>query len=111
MSTPIFIRNDNDFRVKGFRDTRTGDYLNAATTATWELNPAKKATSPTAVSSGSMTYVAGSNGEYVGGIDDAVVLTEGTTYWLNVVLVQDGIRLDIEIPVVAQLRSGSTPRG
>lgn len=109
----LFIRNDNDFRVKGFRDSRaaSGVYLNAASTATWELNPAKKATSPVAISSGTLTYVTGSNGEYVGGIDDAVVLVEGTEYWLNIVLVEGGVRLDIEEPFTAVRRTGKSPGG
>lgn len=111
MSGKLLIRNDCDFQVKGFRDSRAaaGTYLNAATTATWELNPAKKATAPIATSSGTLTYVASSNGDYVGGIDDAVVLVEGTEYWLNVVLVQGGVRLDIEEAFTAARRTGRTP--
>lgn len=95
-----------DFRVKGFRDSRAarGTYLNAATTATWELNPAKKSTSPVATASGTMTYVTGSKGEYVGGLDDATVLVEGTQYWLNVVLVEGGVRFDKEQPYTAARR-------
>lgn len=111
MSGILLIRNDNDFRIRGFRDSRaaSGVYLNAATTATWELNPAKKATAPVAVASGTMTYVTGSNGEYVGGIDDSVVLVEGTEYWLNVVLAEGGVRLDCEEPLTAQRRTGRSP--
>ena len=109
----LHIRNDIDFRVKGFRDSRAaaGVYLNAATTATWEINPAKKSTSPTATASGTLTYVTGSNGEYVGGADDSVALIEGTEYWVNIVLVEGGVRLDIEEPLTAGRRLGRTPTG
>lgn len=114
MSGQILIRNDNDFRVRGFRDTRitplTDSYLNAATTATWELRTAK---SPggSQVSSGTLSYVTGSNGEYVGGIDDAVSLTEGTEYWLHIVLAQGGVQGDWEVPLTAARRIGNSPAG
>ena len=114
MAGQIFIRNDNDFRIRGFRDSRTtplsSSYLNAATTATWELRTAK---SPggSQVSSGTMVYVTASNGEYVGGIDDAISLTEGTEYWLHIILVQGGVKGDWEVPLTACRRTGNNPGG
>lgn len=108
----LLINNDNDFRVRGFRDTRTtpisSSYLNAATTATWELRTAADG-GGTQTSSGTMTYVTGSNGEYIGGIDDAVSLVAGTTYWLTVILVQGGVKFYINEDFVGARRTGKTP--
>lgn len=107
---PLFIRNDCDFRVRGFRDSRAarGTYLNAATTATWEV---RTAASPggSQVSSGTLTYVTASNGEYVGGMDDSVSLTAGTEYWVHIILVEGGVRFDYEDSFVAVGRKGKTP--
>ena len=106
MSGTIYIRNDTDIRIQGFRDSRAaaGVYLNAADIHTWELR-----TSPdgggSLVSSGNMAYVTGSNGEYVGGLDDSIVLTVGTTYWVHVILVELGVRGDWEDSFVARRRS------
>lgn len=110
MADTILIRNDHDFRIKGFRDTRAaaGTYLNAATTATWAITTAKNG-GGTAVSNGTMEYVTDSNGEYVGGVDDAVSLTEGTEYWLQIILIQGGVRGDWNIPFTAVRRTGKTP--
>lgn len=108
----ILVGNDYDWRIKGYRDSRItpieDSYLNAATTATWELRTAADG-GGSQVSNGSMTYVTGSNGEYVGGIDDAVVLTPGTTYWLTIILVQGGVKLYINRPIEAVRRTGNTP--
>jgi hypothetical protein len=109
MSGQIQIRNDADFRIRGFKDKRTGSYLNAAT-GTWELRTAKY-NGGSQVSTGSMAYVSSSNGEYVGGIDNAISLTEGTTYWLHVTLAEGGVVGDWEIPVVAARRTGLNPIG
>jgi diacylglycerol kinase family enzyme len=108
-STTIQIRNDVDVVVRGLKDRRTKEFLNAAT-GTWELRTAKVG-SGAQVSSGVMGYVSDSNGEYAGGIDNALTLTEGTTYWLHVELDEGGVVFDAEIPVVAVRRIGVRPNG
>lgn len=112
MSGQLFVNSDNDFRIKGFRDSRAaaGIYLNAATTKTWEVRTAADG-GGTEVSSGSMEYVDSSNGEYVGGMDDSIELTVDTTYWLTVVLVEGGVRGQWDVPLVATRRTGRNPRG
>lgn len=109
MSLEIQVRNDTDVVLRGFRDRRaaSGVYLNAAT-GTWEIRTAK---SPggTQVATGDLEYVTGSNGEYVGGIDDAVSLTEGITYWLHVVIAEGGVQADVERPFTATRRLGTSP--
>lgn len=108
----LLIRNDNDFRIVGFRDTRNPDktvFLNAATTATWELRTLR---SPggTQVATGTMEYVTGSNGEYVGGLASSVELEENDEYWLHIVLVEGDVNLDIEDSFTAQRRIGRSLR-
>lgn len=108
----ILVGNDFDFIIRGFRDTRItpieDSFLNAATTATWELRTAADG-GGTQASSGSMTYVTGSNGDYIGGLDDAVSLTVGNVYWLTVILVQGGLKGYWNMSYVAARRTGKTP--
>ena len=110
---PLPIRNDIDFHIYGFRDSRaaSGSYLNAATTKTWEIRSNTVANSGAIVTSGTLEYVTGSNGEYVGGPDDAAALVEGTTYWGHIVLDQGGVHLDIEWPIPGARRLGTSPNG
>lgn len=105
MSGQLFVRNDTDIVIAGFQDRRASPttYLNAAT-GTWEIRTAKFPNG-SQVATGSMEYVTGSNGEYVGGIDDAVSLTEGTTYWIHVTLDEGGVHGDWEDSFEAVLRS------
>lgn len=111
-SYQFLVGNDNDFRVRGFRDSRVtpleDSYLNAATTYTWEIHTAVDQ-GGTLVSSGSMDYVTGSNGDYVGGADDAVTLTPGTEYWVTIILVQGGVKLKINDSFTAVRRTGRSP--
>ena len=107
MSDELLVGNDNSIRVRGLKNTDTGSYMNACTTATWELRTAADG-GGTQVSSGSMAYVAASNGEWLGGIDDAVSLTVGTEYWLTVVLVESGARYYVNRPFTAVRRRGKT---
>lgn len=110
----LLLRNSNRVKIKGFRDPDAdeGEYLNAATTRTWEVRTAK---SPggSAVASGNLTYVTGSNGVYSAVITPAAIaaLVEGTDYWLHLVLEEGGVQGDWEIPVTAQRRLGTRPTG
>jgi hypothetical protein len=108
----ILLGNPNDFRVKGFRDSRAakGVYLNAATTATWDIRTLAGIAGGTSITSGTLTYVTSSNGEYVGGPSDTDIstLVEGTTYWVNILLVQGLVRVYANFSVVAVRRLGSS---
>lgn len=110
----IPVGNGFDFRVRGFRDSRVnplgGTYLNAATTHTWELRTAADG-GGTQVATGSLTYVAGSNGEYVGGpdgtTDGSQTMVVGTVYWVTIVLVQGSVPFSANFAVEAVRRTGS----
>lgn len=104
----IYIRNDNDIYLKGLKDSRPGGgYLNAATVA-YDLRTAKYPSGSSAAT-GTLTYVAGSNGCYVGGIDKSISLTEGTEYWLRITSDEGGVEGDWEEPVTAIRRIGRLP--
>ncbi len=106
----LLMNNPNDFRIKGFRDSRAarGTYLNAATTATWDIRTLAGIAGGTSLASGTLTYVTSSNGEYVGGPShtDISSAVEGTTYYLNILLVEGNVRLYLNPQIVAVRRLG-----
>lgn len=77
----IYIGNDTDLKATGMQDENSGTYLNSLTIS-WSLVDG----SGTQVSggSGTLAYVAASNGNYFGVMDAAVtsLLTLGATYTL-----------------------------
>ncbi len=112
MPYKFLIGNDNDFIIRGFRNSRVkpieSSYLNAATTNTWAIHTAADQ-GGSLVGSGDMEYIAASNGDYVGGANDDLVLIHGTEYWVTVILVQDGIKLKINERFTAYRRTGLSP--
>lgn len=84
----IYIAADNEVFLEGME--ADGTELNAGT-ATWSL---KDATTGTEVTSGngSLTYVASSDGDYVGVIPSSVTedLVEGRLYWIDITFAEDG---------------------
>ena len=113
MSGELKVGQPNDFHVYGFHDIRRTDrttFLNAATTATWAIHTAADQ-GGSSVASGSMTYVASSNGEYVGGPDASVSLTAGTEYWITIVLIEGSVKWSVNAPYTAVRRTGKTPGG
>jgi len=85
--TPIWFDADNDVTWTGAY--AGGAYLNTAT-VTWSLKA--QDSGETELGTGTCTYVAASNGNYLGTIDEDTTdgLTENTKYWLDVTLVQGG---------------------
>lgn len=81
----LFIGADVTITLTGM--SGGGSYLNAAT-ATWTLAD----NSGTTVTTGSLSYVSASNGNYSGVIDAATTgtLTEGAVYTLTVTFAQSG---------------------
>lgn len=112
----ILALNPFDFRVKGFRDNRIkplgASYLNAATTSTWEIRTAE-GTGGTQIASGSLDYVAGTNGEYVGGPngtdDGSEDMVVGTSYWVTLILIQGAVKFHVNLPFETVRRTGSSP--
>lgn len=85
----LFIGCDATVKYEGARDAVSGSYLNSLTVA-YELQelPAAGSVDGTVVSggTGSLAYVAASDGNYRGVIDGAVtaLLDEGTTYQVKI---------------------------
>ena len=79
----LFIGCDENVSYAGASDAITGTYLNTGT-CTYSLQTV--ATPPVVIDSGTLSYVAASNGNYLGIIDAAITgaLTNGQTY--NVVV-------------------------
>lgn len=85
MSTPVYIGCDFNARYRGAQDAVSLAYLNTGT-CTYSL----QSLDGTILDSGSLAYVAASNGDYLGVIDAAVtaLLTVGASYKLVITFVQ-----------------------
>ena len=84
----IYLDCDFDVYAQELYKPSTGDYLDAAT-VTWTLYQSDKTT---VVSTGSLSYTTGSNGDYLGVIPATVTtgLTVGSTYYVKVVAAESG---------------------
>lgn len=73
MPEPIYLKTDHDVTITGFRVRSSGAYLNAAT-ATYVVknHQGNQITGGT----GSLSYVASSNGNYLGVIESTVLVTD-----------------------------------
>lgn len=113
---PLYIGNTNQFLVRGFRDPlvtpKSSSYLNAASTATWDLRTAANG-GGTSVASGSLTYLTDSQGTYYFRIPAGTALTLNTLYYVSVILAQtslgDTVQFSAEQELTALLRRGHTP--
>lgn len=85
----LFIGCDNDVGYDGARIRATGTYMNSGT-CTWSL----QTTAGEVVATGSLSYVTGSSGNYLGVIDAAVSagLTDGRQYRLLIAFEQGGYK-------------------
>lgn len=86
MATPaqtLYINADNLIRYDRARLASTDAYVNAGT-STWTLRDAALAS----LATGSLAYVASTNGRWHGAIDktDTDTLTEGETYYVDITL-------------------------
>jgi len=90
MSIPtLYISEDNRFRITGLKDVEEDEYVNNAT-GTWEVQTRTGGSIEGA--SGDMTYLTGTNGNYVGYMDSAVaaLLTEVGRYRVIISMTSDG---------------------
>ena len=80
-ASAIHIGADENVTLTGM--TGGGAYLNSASVATWSL---KLASTGAEVASGNLSYVASSNGNYLGVIPSSVTatLTEDARYWIDI---------------------------
>lgn len=83
----LWIGNDLTVVVTGLRKADTGAYMNAATVA-YEI----ARSDGSVVGSGSLGYLAGSDGDYRGPIESTVtaLVKNGNSYVLTVTASQDG---------------------
>lgn len=83
MLATLLIGNDHIVELAGLHDEISGSYLNAAT-----VTARLKTVAGVEVAGESwpitLTYVTGSNGNYRGTIEDAVVLESGKSYMLEI---------------------------
>jgi hypothetical protein len=110
---PIFVGSDNAIWLKGLRaDDALDTYINDAT-VTFSLHTTQAAavagTGAIADTSGTASYITGSNGEYRGILDDAatVGLTVGTKYFLRIHVDAGSGRKDLRVlEYTARARGG-----
>jgi hypothetical protein len=84
----IWIDNDNNIRLKELTLDDTGNYINTATVSV-TLTTVAGSQVPGMSWPHPMSYVAGSNGTYLGVLEETLVMTKGATY-IAVVDVTDG---------------------
>lgn len=83
----LYVDNDNTILLEDLYDTVAADFIDDAT-VTWVLTDTAGAT----VASGSLTYVATTDGTYRGNIEEDEDLTAGAVYELTVTAAASGDR-------------------
>lgn len=104
MSQPTLgIGCDENLKYSGAQDAESAAYLNTGT-CTYTLQT--QATPPVVLDSGTLSYVAASNGEYLGIIDAAVtaLLTAGAFYDIIITFSQGNYNDKRKIAYMAQNR-------
>lgn len=87
----LYIGNDNLVTLDRLLDKATNQYINDAT-VTFDLRT-DYSPSGTSVASGTLEYVAGSNGKYQAVIEEDTTLTEGTTYYQEITVAASSDRV------------------
>lgn len=87
MAKRLYVDADNNIEFLGVMDHSTEAYINNAT-----VTFALKEEDGDAVTSGSGTcsYVAASDGDYIGVLDAAADINVGQSYWLEVTMTASG---------------------
>lgn len=79
----LLVGNDQTIRVSGVQDSQSGDYLNDITVEVWlkerDGTPVPGETWPI-----TLQYVADSNGDYLGNIEDGVELVANRKYLVEI---------------------------
>lgn len=82
----LLIQNDQTIRVNGLQDEVTESYLNAATvTVTLKAKDGTEVAGETWPLT--LSYVAASDGNYIGNLSDELELTAGRTYFVEITAV------------------------
>lgn len=103
------LTRGNDFNLKlvGFKNKKTGVFLNAATTRTWEITDLRDGSS---VKAGTLDYMAASDGDYQKVIEstDFASLPVDCPYRITAVLEEGDITLERVIEGFVR-RAGAGP--
>jgi len=100
--TPVlFINEDNMVKITGLKDAETGDYVNDAT-GTFDVLD-EDGTAVAGMTNITITYVAGSNGDYAGYLDKllAADLTQLERYQVAITMASGAKDLYRRIPLNA----------
>ncbi len=88
----VYISEDTLIEFSGMKDASDDTYINDST-GTWELSTYDNGEPGTSLATGSLSYVAASNGNYQGTIDKgdpSTALTEDTRYILEATVASSG---------------------
>lgn len=106
----ILLESDNSIRLTGAKDEDTGAFLNSAT-VTYSICP-QGSTTPITGGTGMLSYLPGSDGNYLGVVNGAIVtpgltngVVEGALYNVKLTLVQgnyDRVWRDLAVMVFGE---------
>ncbi len=101
----IFYANDNLFELLGLKNAETGAFINAGATITLDLHKKSDDSAVTGATALTMTYRAGSNGEYVTTIPDTASVDRNERYIAKITAnAGAGLQGYWEIQVQSQVR-------
>lgn len=97
----VYISADNDLVVTGLSVAATGSYLNSATVAAQLRDSAMGA-----ITGGDVTlsYVAASNGNYLGVLPSTITITDGQRLWCDLTISSGSYNDFRRVPCVARYR-------
>jgi hypothetical protein len=96
----LAINSDNLVRLDGLTNASTGAYINNATVTYALLDP-----TGATLASGTLSFVAASNGRYEGTINHTVSLTLNAFYTLQISAVGGGFQIYRQCQCIAKYRS------
>lgn len=101
MAESLWIGNDMELRLHGFKDS-DDVYVNDAT-VTATVKDSDGVDVPGAVGI-VLSYVSGSNGNYEGVLPDTVALVAGSKYMIHYTGTRGGLTYHAEVPAIAKVR-------
>jgi hypothetical protein len=84
VSKVLWISNDNLIRLLNLKDTSGGDDVAGTAVTTATVTAVVKDSADTTVDTVSLTFQAGTNGDYEGILADTTSLTEGAKYSIEI---------------------------
>lgn len=105
MTDNIYINNDNRVVLTGLKNESSGNFENSAT-VTMTLYDSSGNTVSGQSWPASLSYIAASNGNYEGTLDDGLSLTEGADYEVRVTATASGATGEWRKELEASFRYG-----